>query len=56
MQNAIDQKLSRRIRDADGIEDFVEVVRHEAVPGPLREERNGDDDPHSLEVAGFSDK
>jgi hypothetical protein len=42
--------------DSDTVEDFGEVVRDKTVTGPLREEGEGDDDPHSLEVTSALEK
>lgn len=56
MQNSIDKELVRSICDTDGIEDFVEVVRDEAVPRPLREESDGYDDAETLEVTLLREK
>lgn len=43
--------LNRRIGNADSVEHSAEVVGDETVPGPLREEGNGDDDAHTASVA-----
>jgi hypothetical protein len=56
LQNAVDEELNGRVGDADGVENLVEVVRHETVAGPLREEREGDDDAHALEVTRRSEQ
>ena len=52
LQDTVDQKLRGRARDADGVENPVEVVGDETVSGPLREEGNGDDDAQTLAVSG----
>ncbi len=51
LQDAVDEQLDGRVRDADGVEDLVEVVRDEPVAGPLREEGERDDDAHAAAVA-----
>ena len=50
MQNSIDKELVCSVCDTDSVEDFVEVVRDEAVTRPLREEGDGYDDAETLEV------
>ena len=52
LKDTVDQELNGRVRNANGVEDLVKVVRDETVTGPLREERDGNDDPHALAVAG----
>eukprot|EP00753_Platysulcus_tardus_P022222 PLAT9429.2.p2 GENE.PLAT9429.2~~PLAT9429.2.p2 ORF type:complete len:186 (-),score=4.42 PLAT9429.2:655-1212(-) len=52
LQDPVDEELRRRVRDADRVEDLVEVVRDEPVARPLREESDRDDDTHALPVAG----
>lgn len=47
----VNKELNRRVRDANGIEDLVQVVRYKAVTRPLREEGDGDDNPYTLAVA-----
>jgi hypothetical protein len=42
--------LDGGVRDADRGEDELEVVGHEPVSGPLREEGDRDDDPDPLAV------
>ena len=54
-QDTGDEQLDVGVGDADRVEHLVEVVRHEAVPGPLREPRDGDDDAHPLAVAARGD-
>ena len=51
-----DEELDGRARDADRVEHLAEVVRDETVPGPLREPGEGDDDTHTLAVAGRLDE
>lgn len=51
-QAAVDERLLVRAADADRVEDAVQVVRHEAVAGALREERRQDDQQETLSVAG----
>ena len=55
-EDARDEKLNVRVRDADRVEDLVEVVRHQAVAGPLREPGDGDDDAHALAVPAGGDE
>ena len=50
-EDTSDEQLDVRVGDADRVEDLVQVVRDETVPGPLREPGNGDDDAHPLAVA-----
>jgi len=44
LEDTVDEELDGRIGDANGLEYFVEIVRDEAISGPLREPSNGDDD------------
>lgn len=48
--------LDGRIGNADGVEHPAEVVGDETVPGPLREEGDGDDDAHTASVAGVHEE
>jgi len=50
LENTVDHELDGRIRDADRVEDFVEVVRYQTVAGPLGEESEGDDDPEAAAI------
>lgn len=50
LENAVDEQLLSLASDSDTVEDFGEVVGDETVTGPLREESEGNDDPHSLKV------
>jgi hypothetical protein len=43
--------LSGLICDTNAIEYFVEVVGDQAIAGPLRKERKGKDNPHTLPVS-----
>lgn len=52
MKTTVDTELSGGVGDTDGVEDLGEVVGDETVTGPLREEGNGDDDPHAASVTG----
>jgi hypothetical protein len=56
LEDTVDEQLGGRVRDADGVEDLVEVVRDETVAGPLREEGDGDDEAHALEVTGCGEE
>ena len=55
-EDAGDEQLDAVVRDADGVEDLVQVVRYETVSGPLREPCNGHDDDHTLAVPAGRDK
>ena len=43
LQNTVDELLRRAVGDADGVEHLMDVVRYEAVAGPLRKETGGDE-------------
>lgn len=51
MQKTIDEQLSRRVSDADVVEDLVEIIGHKAISGPLREEGNSNNNPNTLAVS-----
>lgn len=51
LKDSVNKELDGRIRDANRVEDFVEIVGYETVAGPLREKCKGDDDPQALAVA-----
>ena len=55
-EDAGDEQLDLCVRDADRVEDLGEVVRDEAVAGPLGEPGDRDDDAHPLAVAGGRDE
>lgn len=42
--------LDSRVRDPNRLENLIQVIRHQSVTGPLREECQGDDDPHPLPI------
>lgn len=44
LQNTVNEELSRRVRDANRVEDLVKVVGNKTVARPLREESNGNND------------
>jgi len=50
LETTIDTELGEWVGDTDGVENFGKVVRNETVAGPLREEGEGNDDPHAAEV------
>ena len=51
-----DEQLDSGVGDTDGLEDIIEVVRDKTVSRPLREEGDGDDNPHTLPVSRSRDK
>ena len=51
-----DEQLDRRVGDADGVHNLVEVVGDETVAGPLREPGDGNDDEHTSPVPGRLDQ
>ena len=55
-EDAGDEQLDFRVRDADRVEHLGEVVRDEAVAGPLGEPGGRDDDAHPLAVAARGDE
>jgi len=50
LKDTVDKELFTLTGDSDTVEDLGEVVRDETVTRPLREEGDGDNDPHSLEI------
>ena len=56
MQEPINEKLCGRIRDPDGLEYLIEIVRNETVPRPLREKCQCDDNAHSPAVTRTGDE
>jgi len=50
LKDTVDKELFTLTGDSDTIEDLGEVVRDETVTGPLREEGDSDNNPHSLEI------
>lgn len=56
LQDTVDEGLGACGLDADGLEDDVDVVRDEAVAGPLREHAETDDDAHAAPVAGGAEE
>jgi len=52
LKTTVDTELSGGVGDTDGVEDLAQVVGDETVTGPLREEGNGDDNPHAASVTG----
>src|ERR1700748_3497064 len=56
LETSIDTELGEWVGDTDGVEYFGEVVRYEAITGPLREEGEGNDDPHAAEVTSSGEE
>jgi len=56
LEDTVDEELDGLVEDTDGLEDTTEVVRHETVTGPLREEGEGDDDAHTLAVSNSGEE
>lgn len=56
LEESVDEELGARTGDADLVQDFGEVVREEAVAGPLGEEGDSDDDPHAFTVTWGREK
>ena len=52
LEDTVDEELDRLVGNTDGVEDAVEIVRDQAVSRPLREEGDGDDNPHASAVSG----
>jgi hypothetical protein len=50
LQDTVDEKLLSLALDSDTVQNLGEVVRDKTVTGPLREEGDGNNDPHSLKV------
>lgn len=48
--------LNDWVCDANGVEDLGKVVRDKAIPRPLREESNGEDNTHALQVSTFCEQ
>ena len=51
LENTVDKQLLSLASDSDTVEDLGKVVGDETVTGPLGEKGEGDDNPHSLEIA-----
>lgn len=51
MKHSIDNQLSVCVGDSDRIEHLGEVIRNQAVPGPLRKEGDRNDNTQTLQVA-----
>lgn len=56
LQNTIDEKLRCRARDANCVEDFVEVVGYKTIARPLREESDSNNDPNPLAITRSHDE
>jgi hypothetical protein len=53
LQNTIDNELSLAVGDTDASQHLVNIVRHQAVTRPLREETNTAYEERSLAVTGY---
>ena len=56
LEDTVDEELGEGVFDTDGFENLVEVVRNQPVSGPLREEGETDDDPHTTTVSRSSEE
>jgi len=56
LKDTVDKELFTLTGDSDTVEDLGEVVRDETVTRPLREEGDGENDPHSLLVSLSSEE
>lgn len=50
-EDALNEELDSPAGDADCVENLGKVVRDETIARPLREEGQGDNDPHTLTIA-----
>jgi hypothetical protein len=51
LEETVKQKLYRGVYNADGLKNLIKVVRNEAVAGPLGEEGEGNNDPHTASIS-----